>query len=387
MELRLKPPITITAAPALRGRAPGVDAMRAVFALWVAIFAHGVPWAAYVQGNDSVPAWLLWLAQYLAHLFQPFGQLHPAVVGFIVLSGYCIHRAGFRESRESLRPFAIRRAFRIVPVYLAGTAAGLVGLAVARSIDPVTAAALSGTQKVTAACLGAKLTGVAALVPAFHPCSYVGNAPLATVMFEMWLYVLYAVFFWALVWRGREKVVWIICAATFLVGVAVAAGASRWPAFNNWWQNSSVFGALPYWWIGTLFLHPRVAARARLIGFATALAWLLIAILPGTALLAEVHKLCFALTVGAVIVGAERVGGMLVRPFAALGRAGYSLYAFHAPLTYTAVIAGATWWVTLALNIAAAALAYVLIEKPCIAWGKRLAAARGAAPAPFTSTP
>jgi peptidoglycan/LPS O-acetylase OafA/YrhL len=372
---------TLASAPALRGRAPGVDAMRGLFALWVALLAHCIPWAAYVQGKDAVPAWLLLLAKGLIRLFQPFGELHPAVLGFIVLSGYCIHRSGFRESAESLRPFAIRRAFRIVPVYLAGTLAGLAGLALARGMDPATAAALSGTQEVSASCLAAKLTGVAALVPFFHPCSYVGNAPLATVMFEMWLYVLYAVFFWAFIWRGREKVVWAICALTFVAGIVIAAGASRWPAFSNWWQNSSVFGALPYWWIGTLFLHPHVVARARRIGLLAGGLWLLIAVLPATPLLSEIHKMSLAVGVGALIVYAERLTGMLVRPFAALGRAGYSLYAFHAPLLYVAVIAGAPWWLALALVIAVAVAAYQLIEKPCIGWGRRLAASKHAVPA------
>ena len=103
--------------PLRRDRSDGIDVLRAIFALWV-VLAHLVPWSVLAHGPDAVPHWIAELADLIQRVFQPIGELHPAVVAFIVLSGYCIHRAGLRApGTGEIAGYAIRRFFRIMPLY------------------------------------------------------------------------------------------------------------------------------------------------------------------------------------------------------------------------------------------------------------------------------
>lgn len=100
--------------PMRRERSNGIDVLRAALALWVVV-AHLTAWALLAQGADSVPMPLAVGMAFLQKLFQAHGELHPAVVGFIVLSGYCIHRAGLRTpvpgapTAKPINPAAIPR--------------------------------------------------------------------------------------------------------------------------------------------------------------------------------------------------------------------------------------------------------------------------------------
>jgi len=85
----------IADAPILGFRSPGIDVARGLLALWV-LCAHLFAWSSALnQGNGVLTAIFEWLGR----LFQSNGETHPAVLGFIVLSGYCIHRTGFRQRR------------------------------------------------------------------------------------------------------------------------------------------------------------------------------------------------------------------------------------------------------------------------------------------------
>jgi len=125
---------------------------------------------------------------FLVRLFQGHGETHPAVLAFIVLSGYCIHRSGFRRGPADHAGYGIRRFFRIYPVYLAATLFGLVVVTLALGRWPALAYELSGTKEVDLRCVAAKLAGVSAFAPSLNLCTFQGNAPLHTVMVEMWLY-------------------------------------------------------------------------------------------------------------------------------------------------------------------------------------------------------
>ena len=88
-------------------RSEGIDLLRAFFALWV-LFAHLVPWAGLVSDGSIL---LRFLFAGLGRVFQPAAETHPAVLGFMVLSGYCIHRNGFRRLEGSPKQDALRRFF------------------------------------------------------------------------------------------------------------------------------------------------------------------------------------------------------------------------------------------------------------------------------------
>lgn len=372
--------------PVRRNRSEGIDLLRAGFALWVVI-AHLVPWTIAAQGSTAAPAWLAGLMNGLILLFQPHGELHPAVLGFIVLSGYCIHRAGLRRpDPQAIGFYALRRGFRILPVYLLGIAAGLLGFAVA-SHRSALAMALSGTQRIDGACLVAKVLTIPALLPQPYRCAFLGNAPLATVMVEIVLYVLYGAAFGLLVWRGRERVIWVLCGSFFFASV-VLFSSGLGTGFYDWWQDGSVFGFLPYWWLGVRFVDPGFARRVRERLWMPAAAWLaltvVLALLPTPLAdgIAELRKLAFALLLGVLIIEIDNVRLHRVGAIAAIGRAGYGLYAMHAPLTYTLALYGCPWWANLAANIACGLVIHHLIERPLIDIGRRLRQRLAARPTP-----
>lgn len=355
----------------MRNRSSGIDAVRAVLALWVLVFAHLIPWAAFTQGPDSVPGVLTATAQALIQLFQPAGELHPAVLAFIVLSGYCIHRNGLRHPSDGVSRYAIKRLFRIGPVYVVALVFGIVAYEWAREIRAEQAMALSGTSAISPYCVAAKLFLLPALVPSFGSCANLGNAPLGTVMVEAVLYGIYALAFQFLIWRGRSAVLVWICALSWLSGPLLSYVRPEW---SGWWQNSSVWGFLPYWWIGALFADrsraPTIPLLPLVLTWIAATAILLATISP---LVAELRKFALALFIAATVT---RLDTSDIRDgvLAALGRAGYSLYAFHAPLTYVLLIAGLSWWSVIAANIALALLVYAILEKPVTRFGARLAA-------------
>jgi peptidoglycan/LPS O-acetylase OafA/YrhL len=364
----------LTSAPVSTRRSGGIDAARGLFALWVLIFAHLIPWAIYAQGDDAVPAYLDAASKLLIRVFQTSGELHPAVLGFIVLSGYCIHRNGFRAVPADLRRFAVKRSFRILPVYFLAIAAGLLGFTVAVSLDPQTAMDLSGTTELSPLCLVAKAIALPAFVPSLGACSNQGNAPIGTVMVEIVLYAVYAVAFSTLIWRGLAKWWAVLCGAAWVAGLIVAWG---YPTIYGWWQNSSVWGFLPYWWIGAAFVSPAIVIRVRGALTPLLVAWIFItlALLLGSPfgpILSECRKLIFAVLVGLLVVRLDESNISEANPVSAIGRAGYSLYALHAPLTYALCIAGVPWWLIIGINLATASAAYMLIEKRFIAAGSRL---------------
>lgn len=363
--------------PLRRDRSDGIDALRALFALWV-VLAHLIPWSAFVQGPGAVPWWISRGAQLVTRVFQPVAELHPAVLGFIVLSGYCIHRAGLRgPAAGAMTAYGIRRFFRIVPVYYIAIVAGLLGFAMAMRQAPALATALSGTQGVDLGCVAAKAFALPAFYPPVYPCSFLGNAPLATVLVEIVLYVLYAAAFARLVWQGRERVVWYACAGLFLASL-VMFGRGVGSGFYGWWQNGSIFGFLPYWWLGVAFVNPAFSRLCTARLWWIAVAWVALGLMlaltspPFALALAELRKLCFALGVGVLIVAVDNVRPRGIAPLALVGRAGYGLYAVHAPLTYTLAIYGWPWWAIVIANILSGLLIHQAIERPLIDLGRRV---------------
>jgi peptidoglycan/LPS O-acetylase OafA/YrhL len=352
--------------------------LRAIFALWV-VLAHLIPWSVIAQGPGAVPGWVVQFGHFVERVFQPIGELHPAVVAFIVLSGYCIHRAGLRApGAGEIAGYGLRRFFRIMPLYYLAIAVGLVGFLIASRHAPTLTVAMSGTETISGVCLAAKLLALSVFWPSWYDCGFLGNGPLATVMVEIVLYLLYAAAFVGLVWRGRERLLWLACAGLFLFSLAmldIGVGAN----FYAWWQNGSIFGFLPYWWLGVLFVDRRFASECKqrwwlIVGAWAALTALLLLLgsPPGVQAIAELRKVCFALATGVLIVAMDNARLPRLRVLAPIGRAGYGLYALHAPLTYTLVVYGVAWWIVLIANVLAGLLVHRAIERPLADIGRAL---------------
>ncbi|MDE3016045.1 MAG: acyltransferase [Pseudomonadota bacterium] len=355
--------------PAIHTRSDGIDFMRAVLALWV-MFTHLVPWAGVT--GQHVPALLRYAMEGLLRLFQPDGELHPAVLGFIVLSGYCIHRGGARKGGFNLRSFAVRRLFRILPVFVLATAAGAGVFLFCRPIDPKMLTTLTGTSDITIVGLAAKLSGLSAFIPRLHAPGFQGNAPLATVMAEIWLYVFYAAAA-AAFYRGlAERRFWTGVIAVFILTLLIVRHTGG--ATVSWWQNGSFISFMLYWWIGAAFVGRGLPGACRrnlpyLIGGWTLLT-LVIFLGAHDMIITEARKFLYALLFGLVIVRLDGRQDAVFRLAAPIGRAGYSIYAFHAPILVLCLLLGAAWDVTAAAAIAGGMMFYRCYEKPLTRRGK-----------------
>jgi len=364
-------------APLSSKRSDGVDILRACLALWV-IFSHLVPWAQIVQGSESLPASLGWIIRVLTHVFQTAGETHPAVQGFIVLSGYCIHRNGFRRNDIDIAGYAIRRTFRIYPVYVLATLAGILCFGVSSYFNHDLVRALSSTSSITPSCMIAKLAAISAFVPSLNVCVYQGNAPLATVMVEMWLYAVYPILIICVVRRYGERRLWLSLAALWTSGVVLI---TAFPGLQDWWHNGSLIGFLLYWWIGAKCVDESFIATIYRWRAASIIVWLALTamlLLVGTTtpFIAELRKVAFALLFGLFVSHWDRRSVPIFRPAAFFGKAGYSLYAFHAPLIYTLLLADIPWLPTLAVAVAIGMISFRFCERPLLQFGKRLAASR-----------
>jgi peptidoglycan/LPS O-acetylase OafA/YrhL len=346
--------------PVRRDRSPGIDCLRGLFAFWV-VFGHVIPWALYVNGTDNA------LTDANAWFIRTFESHYtsPPVLGFIVLSGYCIHRNGLRRGTFDLRAYRTRRIFRIVPVYLLGCAVGVALLLLGS--DPAQHA-LTGTTDITLGGLVAKLTAISAIVPSTFQPSFQGNAPLVTVAAEMRLHAFYAL----MVNRPRALIA--------VVGVAWIGGiawTSRHPEYVNWWHIGSLPGFLPYWWLGALFVKRDFILRRRpVLLLAAALAFAILTVLfadTASLWLIEARKVAFAALVGGAVAGIDGVHHRVLAAGNLVGRASYSLYALHAPIIIALLVAGVPWTLTVVIAVAVALISFAVVERPLMRKGARLA--------------
>lgn len=341
----------------ITGRSDGIDLLRILLALWVVI-THLAEWGPLSPTGTA--GWLQQVNWKTGEWFQAHGETHPAVVAFIVLSGYCIHRNGARRDSWDVRRYAIKRWFRIVPVYAAASLLGVVLFLAASSHDPEAAHVASGTIAITARGLLLKLSALTAIVPIGHMATngvnaYEGNGPLYTVAAEMWLYVVYAGAITLLIRRhlaGRGLAVAV--GVLWLFGLALVAAD---PTLQAWWFNASFISFLPLWWIGANSVDRPNDLR---FSAAAAVVWIVCTAYlrrHGSLVVEEARLLAFGTVIAQIVVlidsvelGLPRDGAVhpkrhLTR-LAAKGnplRAGYSLYAFHAPVLILLVAFGVAW--------------------------------------------
>lgn len=362
-------------------RSEGIDALRALLALWVLMF-HVLNWSVVTQGPEASPEILAQAAAFLAQVFQSAGETHPAVLTFIVLSGYCIHRNSKLLSKNQtaghrIRFYSIRRSARIIPVYLLGIVAGVIGFMVSSSTSLQQTQALSHTQGIDGLGLLEKAFGVSVFIPHLHTLTFEGNAPLHTVMTEIWLYVAYPVLLLGIAAHKGMRIVWLILSAVWILGTEAI---TFMPSLQPWWHNGSLAGFLLYWWIGAQAVETGFSQWLKRHFLTLMICWLAATLCISladihTPLLVECRKVVFALLTA---YGIARLDNgktpLFLRPLALLGVAGYSIYAFHAPLVYSLLISGFPWWAVFLASIAFGGLSFILVEHPLTALGRKLTA-------------
>ncbi|PXX75713.1 Peptidoglycan/LPS O-acetylase OafA/YrhL, contains acyltransferase and SGNH-hydrolase domains [Pseudomonas sp. LAMO17WK12:I10] len=363
---------SILKIPLNRSRSQNIDTLRFLLAIWVVI-THLAPWIVAIQGSAAIPESLIWLTRELESLFQGSGETHPAVLGFIVLSGYCIHRNGLRSHQDGLFSYAVRRFFRIYPVFLIAALFGFLMFYIASQISPDSVTSVSGTAELSFNNILRKLLTTEVIYPFDYYPSIQGNGPLQTVAAEMWLYAIYPL---ALLVIGKlsDRSWWVVVIICWIASIAINSFIPEW---RGWSFNASLIGFIPYWWLGLKFTDQNFCRFMNRIVILPVIIWLLITLFEKDLqqygqIFAAVRQLMFALCFASLISILDKKHSVSIKPLSAVGSAGYSIYAFHAPIVYVMVLCGAPWWLIGLSAVAIGVAAFHLIEKPFIAVGKRL---------------
>jgi peptidoglycan/LPS O-acetylase OafA/YrhL len=334
-----------------------LDGFRGALALYVVLFhAWGLLWHGGLHQASSLlpaggaPGALIKIASYLQ-----YG--HQAVLGFFLISGFCIH---YRQAQAftaqgsgsvfDLRSFAARRLKRLYPpLIFAIVLTALLDL-VGRSLFPDFYALGASAQSVTgwvkvppthewSVLLGNLLFQGGLGVPHFGT-----DGPLWSLSFEAWFYVGYPV---VLALRRRVSP----SASLALVGIISLIAGSAYAASPTW-----IARLLSYWfvWIAGAVVADAYVRRSRSawlpFGGPLALVALHFSSLigipwghPPTDLLwGTLLSLVFAFVVLGLPGRAQRRLEHAMGPLTPLGTISYSLYLNHFPL----FVLIAAWWLS-----------------------------------------
>jgi len=340
---------------------PSLALLRTLLAMYVVLF-HLIPRYAFYGHDVQVP---LMLEFGLLRLLQSSAETNPAVLAFITLSGYCIHRNGLRHSDYNVRAFVLRRAFRIMPLLVIGTLLGW--LVFAALNDDLRIIAITNTANISLSAAIYKLSGLFAFIPyQFEQLLHQANSPLITCIVELWLYAFY-ILAMPLMQRMGQKLFMVLLLAITVLG---AIAYNLWPAITSWWHNGSFFGFVLYWWLGALAVDPGNKLFKPLIAYLLAFIALTVVLTmwPNILLLVEIRKILLALLVAILLRKTETLNlrGVNYSMF----NASFSLYALHMPLICLALYFGLNLYVALLLIMLVAYISYVCIERPLINWGQ-----------------
>jgi len=336
-------------APAPVARPPrfwSLDVLRGGCAL-VVFFSHWHLWSHFAPrgaGERGLHAALDAANDAVRALFWPTGGHHPAVLGFFVLSGFCIHypfewRLHHGQSTKPAWPDYFRNRFlRIMPVYWTACLLGLIFVAV-QTLHPVPDTLLSLHADSPGAHVAVRFLGVAGFFPEEI---FAGNYLLNTVAVEIVMYALYP-----LVYRFAARGAWLGLGLTFLALHGLAIALLPW--VTAYWVFNSVFMLGIFWYAGALAAHLFVARGWRASGAHLGLAWacfLVTKLVPGFYGLTLIKQAAWGLVCVLGIGWALRreecspTAGdkAVIRALRYTGRLSYALYAVHTP-----AIMFATW--------------------------------------------
>jgi peptidoglycan/LPS O-acetylase OafA/YrhL len=310
-------------------------------------------------------------------LTWPTGGQHPAVIGFFVLSGFCIHypfeyRAHFGSSAARWRPYFRRRFLRIIPVYWAACSLGLV-VVLLEKFWPSGNALLGWHAATTQFDALVRFVGLAGIYP--HEV-FAGNATLTTVSVEIVMYALYPAFHWFSS-RGR----WGTLGTLFVL--LQVAGVAMLKYLSPFWVYNSIIMLGVFWYAGALGAHLFVTGRGRVSGWGLLLAWALflgLKALPHFTGLNLLKQAAWGVVCVTGILWALRVEQehpplgtrSATRMFRWIADLSYSLYAMHTPAillaTWTLLQFGVSNYLaqlgaTMAATIVATLIGHYCIER------------------------
>ncbi len=357
-----------------------LDVLRGCCAL-IVFLSHWHLWSNFApQGvfERTIRATLDAIYDATRALTWPTGGHHPAVLGFFVLSGFCIHypfewrlQRG-QTARPVWRDYFRGRFMRIMPVYWAACLLGLIFVAV-QTLHPAPDSLLSLHADSPWRHVAVRFVGVAGLFPEEI---FAGNYLLNTVAVEIVMYALYP-----LIYHFAARGAWRGLGLTFLALHGFAIALLPW--VTAYWVFNSVFMLGLFWYAGALAAHLFVARGWRASGAHLGLAW---ACFLGTKLVPGFYGLTLfkqaawglvcMLGISWALRREERAPtagqGRAVRALRLAGRLSYALYAVHTPVimftTWALLTAGLHTYTlqlaaTLTASVAATCAIYYGVER------------------------
>jgi peptidoglycan/LPS O-acetylase OafA/YrhL len=316
-----------------------LDILRGVCALTV-FLNHVILYSNFAPsgaGETWLHRWLGQAYEIFTALTWPTGGQHPAVIGFFVLSGFCIHRPFERRIGQpgltvAWGDYFVRRTRRIMPVYWVGA---LLGLLVVAAVHwrPTGDVLLALHTTATPAQMAARLGGYSGL---WLEEVYVGNCTLGSVAVEILIYVGYPLFFLGAA-AGRW---WLLTAVA--IGLQLLALTLR-PYVDPIVLFGSVLVMVFFWYLGALAAYGREKhgwrVRAWWLGgvWALFLGLKLIPYFYGLNMLKQAlwGVLCMWL-IGWLLDWEKRNEGLRTRAWSRLlrwsGNISYPLFAVHTPV-------------------------------------------------------
>lgn len=367
-------------------RLHSLDMIRAVAATSVLV-THWSGWFAVPNGGVLGAALAGWNSVFWTTLWAGHG-IHPGVVVFIVLSGFCIHLPQARQTEMVSAPgfwrtYARRRALRIGPVYWFAVLLGALAVAIALHSSQSPPFPIDSNLDIKG------VVGRVLFVNAVRPWTSLGNGPLDTVASEVLLYAAYPLvlnlvqrFGWgaAFALGAVLQVCAVLCVVLGVDGTWVSASVLTFQLYwvlgafsaelfagarghRSRWAGWRSLGVLIAYWVAAQFLRFRGGHLITTILLAVAAAFIVLDLT-----LAESHRRSTAVEIA----------------LAWLGERSYSLYAVHTPVL--ALMWFMFEWlrqpsslasiVLLAGVLVAAIVSYETVEHPSHSW------ARGRARAP-----
>ena len=375
-----------------------IDACRGLFALFVVV-AHAweATWSIYPTGPSALPEPVRSL------MARSVGTGIFWVMGFFVLSGYCIHLSVSRllgSGRFPMRVYLVARLSRILPLYYLALVAA------------VAAEGVVGGERPSCWQHGRDLYGLLSQVFLVQNLTetYGSFAPSWSITNEVFYYLLYGLLAPLAVTRrdrpARVGMVLCVVIAATMEGFYAAWGREARAVLSL----GMLFGLGANWFLGVFVaLHRGAATQSRWVGalarcwpilLATAIGSWSAALLP----LGAVFLLCglaFALMLlrfhaeedgSTATANATATAGWLESGARFLGLSSYPMYLFHGPailIVGSALLRYApgldwrvAWAVLVATGLLAGLVLGVLLEAPIMAWrGELLRRMKAASPA------
>jgi peptidoglycan/LPS O-acetylase OafA/YrhL len=365
-------------------KSANLELLRFFLAFWV-FTAHLLPW--YTYGNSTISHNVQQLVNLHAKLvlyLQPSGVLHPAVIGFLVLSGYVI-ATGFNEVKLStmrskyIREWGTRRVFRIMPVYLLGLS---IGWGVFAAIEGSSFKLLTGTNNISPACLASKALSISSIIPTGYPnCAFQGNAPLVTTAAEIGLYIIF-IGTSILLAKGFNASIAISISLIWVLSNLMVATLLNSFDLLQWWTHASSFNYLLPWFLGAALAikskksHLKFGRKLGASLLTSALITLMLLLLlnrsnPTDLFQRQIYLFIYSFVFYFLIrllVKVRQVGA--ISNF--LGGISYTLYAVHAPISIFMISYGLNLWTVVLANLFISAAIYKFFETPLRSYGRRI---------------